>query len=195
MIEKIPDHLGGQVKGNIDISLIKYIKSEFDPIRTMVDLGCGNGGAVKRYGSEFDIKYTGIDGDWTKLPKSDEFLLHDFTKGKVKFNDPDSVFDLGYSVEFLEHVDEKFQENYMEIFQRCKYVVITAAPPGTPGRHHVNCRDRKYWVKVFENYGFDFLPNITEKARMKSCNKSNDGSPKTQFFKLSGMVFKNGNTH
>ena len=193
MTKELPPHLGGQFKGNVDVPLIKYILSTFDDIKTMVDVGCGNGCASLKYNEEFGIDYIGIDGDYLRLPKSDKFLLHDFTQGFVPFKDPEVKFDLGYSVEFLEHVSEKYQDYYMEIFSRCKYVVVTAAPPGQPGHHHVNCRPTEYWIDVFKKYGFEFLEEVTKNAKSVSNIKCSEGvskPPVEQYFKVSGIVFK-----
>jgi SAM-dependent methyltransferase len=196
MTKKLPNHLGGQGKGNVDVALIEYILSTFKDINTMVDVGCGNGCASLEYNEVFGVDYTGIDGDYLRLPKSDKFLLHDFTQGKVIFPDPNVTFDLGYSFEFLEHVSEEYQSNYMDIFSRCKYLVLTAAPPGQPGHHHVNCKPRKYWIDVFEKYGFKFLEEITKTSKSVSNIKSSKGISKgnsEQYFKLSGMVFEKVN--
>ncbi len=189
-MDYLPEHLGGQVRGNVDIALIEYINDTFADIESIIDLGCGDGNAVTTYGKKFGYEYYGFDGDWLRLPKTDEFILHDFSQGSVEFDPEDTSFDLAYSVEFLEHVDEEYQDNYMNLVARCKYAVVTAAPPGTPGRHHVNCRTQEYWVDVFAKYGFEFLPDITTTAREKSNNRCNLGNEKNQFFKLSGMVFR-----
>ena len=185
----LPSHLGGQKQGNVDVSLMQYVVEKFN-IESLIDIGCGDGTAVKTYGEKFDLDYCGFDGDWTRLPKTDEFILHDFTEGKVEF-DPDNVsFDCAYSVEFLEHVEEKYQDNYMDLFSRCNYAIVTAAPPGQPGRHHVNCRKQQYWIDVFDKYGFEFLEKETNNAKEVSLNKSNSGGPKNQYFKETGMIFR-----
>ena len=62
--------------------------------------------------------------------------IHDYETGPSNF---DKEVDLIWSVEFVEHVWEKYQKNYMKDFQRGKFVVMTFAPPGKAGHHHVNC--------------------------------------------------------
>jgi hypothetical protein len=71
----------------------------------------------------------------------------------------------------------------MSLFRKCKYVVCTAAPPGAPGHHHVNCRDEAYWVGVFDENGFDHLPEESEYIR------SNSGMTKP-FIQRTGMLFE-----
>jgi len=78
------------------------------------------------------------------------------------------MYDLGYSVEVLEHIDEKYINNYMPIFENCKYVVIMAAPPGWPGVHHVNCKDHDYWIDVFSKHGLIHYPYGTKLVRESS---------------------------
>lgn len=185
----LPDHLGGQVRGNVDVPLMRYVKEKFG-IESIVDIGCGDGTAVKTYAKELDLEFYGVDGDWTRLPKTEEFILHDFSEDKIEFDPDDVTFDCAYSVEFLEHVDEECQENYMDLFGRCNYAVVTAAPPGCPGRHHVNCRTREYWIDVFGKYGFDFLEEETLEAKKVSHNVCNKGGEKNQYFKETGMIFK-----
>ncbi len=91
-------------------------------------------------------------------------------------------FDLGYSVEFLEHVEEQYMDNYMYVFCGCKYVVCTAAPPGKRGHHHVNCQDTQYWIDIFAYYGFDYNEEETEYIRRKS-------SMTREFMRSYGMFF------
>ena len=112
--KNLPDHLGGQCTGNVDIALIGYLKEKYD-IKTLIDLGCGNGAAVKQY-ETLGIECWGVDGDWTRLPKEDNFILHDFTLGKIEFEPNDITFDCAYSFEFLEHVEEDIKKTIWTCF-------------------------------------------------------------------------------
>jgi hypothetical protein len=71
----------------------------------------------------------------------------------------------------------------MQAFARCKYVICTAAGPGAPGHHHVNCQLPTYWLDVFDKYGFDYDDETTLDIRMK---KSNMQKP---FMQRTGMFF------
>lgn len=188
-MSNLPDHLGGQVYGNVDIDLVRYLKNKFE-IKSLIDIGCGDGVASQKYAEEFDIECYGVDGDWTRLPKTPEFILHDFSQGKLEFEPKDFSFDCAYSIEFLEHVEEKYQDNYMDLFSRGNLCVVTAALPGQGGHHHVNCRPQEYWHKVFEKYGYMYLSVETEEARKISNNKTSQGNPQNQWFKNTGMIFK-----
>ena len=80
----------------------------------------------------------------------------------------DKTVDLIWSVEFVEHVYEDYQEQYMNDFQKGKIVIMTFAPLDTPGHHHVNCNTKEYWIKVFDKYGFDFDQGLTDKVKLSS---------------------------
>lgn len=112
--------------------MLLYLIKHYN-ISSVFDIGCGPGG-MKSVCSKHGIEWTGVDGD-TKVQDKLTHLI-DFEKETLV---DDSSFDLAWSIEFLEHVFEKYQDNYMKCFQKAKYVFCTAAPPGKGGHHHVNC--------------------------------------------------------
>ena len=152
------DHLGGHSsKTHTDDAIINFIKYEYD-IKSIIDIGCGPGG-MSSVCEARNIDWFGVDGDFTVIPEQNT-LLHDFSEGSPSI---DRTFDCAWSVEFLEHVDEEYLDNFMKAFQLAdKMVIATAAPPGTPGHHHVNCQPLEYWIDVFDNYGFEYSPEVTE---------------------------------
>ena len=188
-MSNLPSHLGGQVYGNVDLELVKYLKEKFK-IESLIDIGCGDGMAIKNYPEKLGLDCYGVDGDWTRMPKTDQCILHDFSEGKIEFDPEDTTFDCSDSIEFLEHVEEEYQENYMDLFSKGKLCVVTAALPGQGGHHHVNCRPQEYWYEVFEKYGYEFLPDETAEAGEISNNKTGTGGEQNQWFKNTGMIFK-----
>jgi len=177
-MNKTPEHLGGHLgKTNTDINLLKYIKERFK-VTSMLDIGCGPGG-MKKVANSIDIDWYGVDGDATVIENTDHSLVHDFTLGEAKL---DKTFDLVWCTEFLEHVEEKYVPNYMPLFQKGTMSVVTAAPPGWPGHHHVNCREESYWIDVFKKYGLRYNEELTTEFKSLSQMRKN-------FFKRAGMVF------
>ena len=121
----------------------------------------------------------GIDGDWVMAIESEaKILIHDFTTGVAPI---DRDFDLVWSVEFLEHVEEKYQDNYMQAFARCKYAVCTFGL-GLSNRNR-NSKNEEYWIGVFDKYGFDY--DAEETKMIREC--SNMQKP---FMQRTGMFFK-----
>jgi hypothetical protein len=159
-------HLGGHfnftamIRTTFDFIVEKY------KIQSMLDIGCGPAGMVE-YANYKKIYSIGIDGD-KDLPKKDYVLIHDFTEGIFNLSEN---FDLVYSTEFLEHVEEKYVSNFMPLFQKGKYIFVSAAPPGQGGHHHVNCQSKEYWIEKFSSYGLEYLKEESEKIRETSKDK------------------------
>lgn len=172
------NRLGGHLNiTHLDKGALCFVVGKYN-ISTAYDVGCGPGGMLDVMKS-IGIRCIGIDGD-SNVNKSG-IIVHDFYKGPLEL---DKV-DLGWSVEFLEHVHEKYLSNVFSVFKKCKYVVCTAAPPGKSGHHHVNCRTVEYWIDVFYSYGFVFYGDMTNSIRYRS-------SMDREFMRNTGMFFVNG---
>ena len=174
------NHLGGHMNRTwIDRGVLSFLIDSFQ-VSSMVDVGCGPAG-MKEVAQSLDVEWLGIDGD--PLVKQDGLLMHDFSKGSISGL---GEFDLGWSVEFLEHVYEEYQPNYMDVFSNCKFVVCTAAPPGHLGHHHVNCQPREYWIEVFSRYGLIYDSDVTKRMiEHSTMNKKREQS----FMQMTGMFF------
>jgi|TARA_R100000149_G_C5864495_1_gene129561 SAM-dependent methyltransferase len=187
---KTNDHLGGHLnRTNIDEGALDWLINTYQPV-SFLDIGCGPGGMVE-LASDKGLYSVGIDGD--PSVKNEKIVMHDFEDGTIDMHRESlaGVYDIGWSVEFVEHVYEKFMDNYMPAFQSCKTVVITYAPPGTPGHHHVNLQEEDYWVDKFKQYGFTFDPDNTKKLRASSTMNLKKKSALKRFVQMRGMVFKN----
>jgi SAM-dependent methyltransferase len=161
----LPEHLGGHLnKTHVDEGSLNWIIKEFS-IKSFLDVGCGPGGMVN-LAKKKSLKALGVDGDYT-LKRSDpeSFILHDYTQGPLEFEEK---YDLCWSCEFVEHVEETYIDNYMRTINCANLVVITHAPPGWPGHHHVNCQTAEYWIDVFKNYNFIYNDDLTKLLRKKS---------------------------
>lgn len=175
----LPTHLGGHCGiTHIDKNILEYFKKA--GATSYLDIGCGPGGMLDEALSlGYDVQ--GVDGDFKVGRKNpNKVCIHDYTNGPLTF---DKSFDLVWSCEFVEHVEEKYLDNFMQTFSSGKTVCMTFAPPNTPGHHHVNCNTEEYWIAIFEKYGFTFNQRLTKELRKKS-------SMKRKFFKKYGLVFK-----
>ncbi len=183
-IKSLPTHLGGHLnKTHTDLGAMLFAKDVL-AVRSMIDVGCGPGGQVA-LAKNLNIASMGIDGDWQVDKVCDSIYIHDFADGPWK-DWYEQGYDLGWSVEFLEHVEEKYLTNFMPIFTKCRYVFVTHATPGQPGHHHVNCQDRDYWIAVFNNYHLTYHDYYT--TMLKASSTMTKG-----FIKKTGLVFTNDN--
>ena len=130
-------------------------------VRSVLDVGCGEGHAAAFFRG-LGCTVLGIDGSEQAKRHSvisDSHVLHDYTDGPYR---PSAAFDLVWSCEFVEHVEERDLPNVLETFRACRrYVMLTYAPPGQPGWHHVNCRPARYWIRKLRGIGFRFDRELT----------------------------------
>lgn len=180
------EHLGGHCNRTwIDQGAVKWAKDKFG-IRSILDIGCGPGGMIEVC-EKLGIDWHGIDGDPSLKIDHTNFVRCDFCKGSPSLSK--SSFDLGWSVEFLEHVEEEYQKEYMNCFQLCKYVIATAAPPGFRGHHHVNERHLDYWVETFGSFGFEYSDQLTNEMKTHSTMIKKAKRKNRSFIDISGMFF------
>lgn len=159
MIPMIQDrHLGGYVAGGDPGTWCPKLWSFLvrkHAIRSVLDLGCGEGHAA-RFFRGLGCEVLGVDGCEQAIRDSvipDAVALHDFRNGPFE---PGRRFDLVWSCEFLEHIDEEFLPNVLATLTLAdKRIAVTHAFPGQPGHHHVNCRTTAYWIEVLHRVGLD----------------------------------------
>lgn len=177
-----PPHLGGHMDiTHIDEGVLDALIERYH-IRSVIDIGCGPGGMVK-LALKKGLRAVGVDGDPRVRELSglgqDSLIIHDFAQGPLPVEEQ---FDLAWSVEFLEHVDEIYQSNYMSAFKKAKFAFCTAAPPGKGGYHHVNCRDIEYWREIFRVHHLLYDNGTTRLLR-------NASSMPREFVRETGMLF------
>jgi cyclopropane fatty-acyl-phospholipid synthase-like methyltransferase len=133
-------------------------------INSVIDIGCGVGLNVQWFQS-MGLEIMGIDGDPTAIEKSvikDNLIIHDFTEKKIILN---RNFDLAISTEFVEHVDQQYEEHWMSVLDNCKYFLMSHAVPGQKGHHHVNCQESNYWISRIASKNFKYNNEISQKFR------------------------------
>lgn len=176
-----PAHLGGHESlTQFDEGAFNWLASRFEA-RSFLDIGCGPGG-MAAYALSRGLDARGVDGDPTYARGSPFIIEHDFSKGPLDAG----TYDLGWAVEFVEHVDEDFVPNFMATFAGCRNAFITAAVPGQPGHHHVNCQWGDYWIARFAEAGFRYDEEATRGVRKASTMSS-------RFTEQTGLVFSRAN--
>lgn len=186
----LPDHLGGAYPqgdaNTIMADVWGYLITKYD-LHSMLDIGCGYGHAMEWF-SRFLVHAVGIDGDPSCIAGNQlqgHAFLHDFTAGPPppEIIKPTDRFDLAWSAEFLEHVEECYMPYYMDAFRKCKYACITHALPGQEGCHHVNLQESGYWIQSFAEAGFVFDPKETSILRRTDRWSAGWGRKTLMFFK------------
>lgn len=169
----LPAHLGGHFGNtNVDTATLDELIRRYG-IRTMLDVGCGPGGMIDAALAR-GVEAFGIDGD-PHMARA-RVWTHDYTLGPW----PTAGWDLVWSVEFVEHVEARYTDNYLATFEGGRVLFLTAAPPGFPGHHHVNCQKESYWIDLLSQRGWALDTEATEWVR------ANGGHP---FSTRQGLVF------
>jgi SAM-dependent methyltransferase len=190
-------HLGGYIKSSQQLAQSGLDISNGDPatwspslwlwaasalnIKSVLDIGCGEGHCAaffKRYGCDV----LGVDGSRlalrdSKIPK--QHIRHDFTDGSYV---ADRQFDMIWCSEFVEHVEEKYSDNFLQTFTYAsRFIIMTFAEPGQVGWHHVNCQPQEYWELKLWNIGYRLDNQRTGFARQAAAGGH---------FQRSGLVFQ-----
>lgn len=183
-MSNLPVHLGGhENETHIDDGALSFLIQNYD-IQSMIDIGCGPGGMVE-LANKKGIDVIGVDGDFTLVYNESIkplINLHDFTTGAFI---PSKKYDLAWSVEFVEHIEQKFIDNFIDTMKHCRYVLMTHAFPNQPGHHHVNCQHSSYWIRELSARGFTYDPYTTQSVR-------NSSTMRERYIRQQSIFFVNG---
>jgi SAM-dependent methyltransferase len=135
--------------------------SQLLPIRSVVDIGCGDGTWLSVFRKLGVDEILGIDGEYVardllQIPQ-DRFEAVDLTK---RFS-LERVFDLAMSLEVAEHLPAECASPFVEsLCGLAPAVLFSAAIPFQGGNHHVNEQWPDKWAALFRKHGYlpvDFI--------------------------------------
>jgi SAM-dependent methyltransferase len=131
-----------------------FLFEQFRP-RRMMDLGCGCGVYSSLFG-ELGVDVVSIDGVMPPHPYAFDVDIHlrDITK-PIENNWGD--FDLCLCFDVGEHIFEKDSDAFLKnatLF--ADRLLLSCAPKGQGGLHHVNEQPKRYWIKRLAEHGFGY---------------------------------------
>lgn len=132
--------------------IVEAIHSLFQPQR-LIDIGCGCG-VYAHYFQQRGVAVTALDG--VEPPEENRFPIpihvQDLT---VDFANSWGRFDLALCLEVAEHIPAALVEPFLiNITRFSDRLILSAAPPGQGGTHHVNEQPKRYWVQKLAQHGF-----------------------------------------
>lgn len=153
--------------------MTKYLIEKFG-IKSVLDIGCGFGFHSKFFKDVFGLEVLGIEGsskvvEFSVIPNN--VINHDYKLGSFI---PDKNYDLCWSIEFVEHVEPQYKDNFLKTFQSCKYLAMTHAIPNQGGHHHVNEQLSHYWISELSKFGFELMGDTTNECRQLAKEDNHD---------------------
>lgn len=190
-------HLGGNCIGeyeyngktykgdcnSITIDLWKYLIEKFK-IKTVLDVGCGCGYTSEIF-KKLGCAVTCFDGLSYNIENSDPSLncfVHDLTTGPFCSS---IKYDLVWCCEVAEHIEEKYINNLIQTLKNGKVIAMTAAQEGDGGHHHVNLKNKNYWIQKIEDDTYQYN-NLTNYCREIA---SSPDARWESHFKRNGLLF------
>jgi SAM-dependent methyltransferase len=124
-------------------------------VRSVVDVGCGEGSWLAEFQQNGVHDAFGLDGGYvpTAVLKIPDSSLH-----RCDLSRPfrlDREFDLAVSLETAEHLPRSRAAGFVADLTRLStHVLFSAAIPFQRGTHHVNCQWADYWQGLFEGHEY-----------------------------------------
>lgn len=134
-------------------AVVPYVREALvDPVRTVVDVGGGEGWWARAFLDHGATEATCLDGG-TRHEEAPgvRFIPVDLTR---PFSMHD-VFDLAVCLEVAEHVPAVHADRLVEsLCNLAPVVLFSAAMPRQGGTGHVNCQPPAYWAEKFAAHGY-----------------------------------------
>lgn len=122
---------------------------------SLLDVGCGTGTWLKAALDSGVTDVIGVDG--IAVPE-DAFLVPRKFFSQQDFSRPWNLgrrFDVALCLEVAEHLDEAHAGTLLDaLTAHADRIVFSAACPGQPGQHHVNCQWPHWWQQRFNDRGY-----------------------------------------
>lgn len=120
--------------------------------KSVIDVGCATGDLVAEFLVQ-GVQAFGIEGSTACLQylecSASRLFLFD-----LRYALPEQIprYSLALCLEVAEHIEPQFAHQLVNnLCLLSDRVLMSAAPPGQDGHHHVNCQHPEYWEDLFRN--------------------------------------------
>jgi SAM-dependent methyltransferase len=141
-----------------------WIHSTLKP-RSVLDLGSGAGHYLRAF-ARLGVESLGLEASPSGVSKSGDDVLA-LTYDLRRPLHVSRRFDVVMCVEVAEHIPNRSSAVLVESIcsSAGRFVIFTAAPPGTPGADHINCQSTEFWTALFRAKGFCMRGDLTTDLR------------------------------
>lgn len=146
-------------------AVVSAFEEVFPSARSYFDVGSGSGAyAAQAQRRGLDVvacEYSPFGRLWARAQRVDCRRLDLASPRPVKL---DREFDVAYSFEVAQQVDESLGHRLVELLARSgRSVVFSSAQPGQGGLGRLNLQPKQYWIESFERSGMRYLPDESER--------------------------------
>jgi len=142
---------------------------------SVVDVGCGSGFIVEHFLPGRQVM--GVEGSRVAIESMKPALRRVVHLADLREEPLPQVadFDLTVSIEVAEHIDPEYEWRFLDWITRTRAILLTAAPPGQKGNHHVNCQPPEHWYSALAQRGYEHDAALSERwregarARTRGC--------------------------
>ena len=145
--------------------LAGHLKRRFNP-KSVLDVGCSIGVLVKAF-RDLGMDAYGVDYSEYALshaPEDVKARLKRVAVDKEKLPFKDGSFDLVTMLELLEHLQDHRHliGEVSRVMKKGGTVFVTTPFDLSPEEpSHINIHPRKFWIKEFESFGFEYARDVT----------------------------------
>ncbi len=137
--------------------------------KSLIDVGCATGDFVAGF-LKMGIDAYGLEGtenvlSYLEIP-SEKLYIFDL---RTPLHDQLIIIrslDLALCLEVAEHIEPEYVDVFLD--NLCSFsdkVLMSFAPPGQEGHHHVNCQESSYWIDKMANRNYLYRFDVVEKVR------------------------------
>lgn len=121
--------------------------------KSIIDYGCG----IASYLEGCYLKGVKIKG--YEISKAAKKYTSEYIQPFIEYKDFLKIqpkrYDVCLCIEVAEHIDPKNSEKLVKLLTLTSdFIVFSAATPNQEGTGHINCREKEYWIDLFEKRGF-----------------------------------------
>lgn len=132
-------------------AVLNIIGDAGHPVRSVVDVGCGEGVWAAEFAKHVD-HVVGIDGEYVD---PERVQIENFVQRNLELRMPSVPSDLAISLEVAEHLTPGRAASFIaELTEQAPVVLFSAAIPGQGGTGHINEQWPAYWDEFFTSVGY-----------------------------------------
>jgi SAM-dependent methyltransferase len=159
----------------------------FPGVRSLIDVGAGSGAFAAEF-TRRGLRVVGLEHSihGINLARQQGVDCHSLDLEKFSPSQTTLTADLVYSFEVAEHLPPSLADKFVNVIMMLgPIVVFTAAHLGQGGIGHINEQPLNYWIRRFEQGGFDLSEVETERLRESFRNRGT-----SLWFSANAAVFR-----